>query len=150
MNLAKWLLVLLLVPACFHHRAHDVTARLPVPVARSGSIDVVLNAPTRELTIAVDGALAVDRAHSRHARIANVPAGPAHVQIAVGGRCERGGAVDEQVVVPAGGIATVVLPGPEHDHLCAIATGVVHVALAALLIRPAIHLVKAVHGHFAP
>lgn len=139
--------ILVLVAGCFHHRAHDVTARIAPATPASGAIDVVLQSPTREMTVAVDGALAVDRAHSRKAHIEGVPAGPAHVQVAVGGRCEHGGMIEEDVAVAPGITTTIVLPGPDRNHVCMAATTAVHVALALLLIRPAFHLAEAIRTH---
>jgi hypothetical protein len=138
--------MVLVVAGCFHPRAHDVTAHLVPMSPSSGAIDVVLSAPSKKLTIAVDGNLVVDRAYSRHAHIDGVPAGPGHVQVVVDGHCERGGTAEEDVDVPAGGTATVVLPGPDKNHACMVATGVVHVALALTLIRPAFHLVHYLHA----
>jgi hypothetical protein len=147
---ASWLPILVFVAGCFHHqRARDVATRLAPAQPSSGAIDVVLNSPSRKLSIAIDGNLVVDRAYSRKAHVEGVPAGPAHVRVAVGGRCERDGIIDEQVDVPVGGTTTILLPGPEHRHACMIATGLAHVALDALLIGGAIHLVHAVHAHFA-
>ena len=141
---ASLVLMSVLAAGCFHHRAHDVTAHLASPAPASGAIDIVLQAPTRAMTVAVDGALAVDRAHTRKAHIDGVAAGPAHVQVAVGGRCERGGLIDEDVMVAPGATTTIVLPGPDRRFACVAATTAVHVALALTLIRPAIHLVRAI------
>jgi len=139
------LLVLVIVAGCFHHRAPEVTAHFAPSSPDSGAIDVVLQSPTRAMTVAVDGALAVDRAHTRKAHIDGVPAGPAHVQVAVGGRCERGGLVQEDVEVAPGRTTTIVLPGPDRKFACTAVTTAATVALTLTLIRPAIHLVKAIH-----
>jgi len=138
----KCLVLVLFVAGCFHHRAHDVAASFAPPQPGSGAIDVVLESPSRGMSDAVDGRLVVDGAHSRKAHVEGVPAGPAHVRVAVGGRCESEGIIDEEVDVRPGDTTTVLLPGPERHRACMIATGVVHFALAALLIRPVIHLAQ--------
>jgi len=140
----RYATIAVVLTGCFHHRAQDVTASFAPAQPANGAIDVVLESPSRKLSVAVDGRLVVDRVHSRKAHVEGVPAGPAHVRVAVGGRCEREGIIDEEVEVRPGDTTTVLLPGPEKRHACMIATGVVHVALAATLIGPVFHLVHAV------
>jgi hypothetical protein len=143
-----WLASICLAAGCFHH-AHDVTAHFGPPRPDSGALDLVLVSPSRALTVAVDGNLVVDRAHTRKVHVDGVPAGATHVQVAVGGRCERSGVADEIVDVPAGGTAAVVLPGPDRDLACAVAIGILRGATGAFLIHGAFHLAHAIHGHFA-
>ena len=66
--------------------AHDVSARLPSPPGEAtGSITVVLTQPARDLTVAVNGVLVAERAHSKKVRVTGVPVGMADVVIAAGG-----------------------------------------------------------------
>jgi hypothetical protein len=129
---ASCLSIAAIATGCFHHRAHDVTASVAAAQPSSGAIDVVLASPSRKLSVVVDGRLVVDRVHSRKAHIDGVPAGPAHVRVGVAGHCERDAVVDQDVEVPAGGTATILLPGPEHRRICRIVTAAV---LAALIIK---------------
>ncbi|MGE5182551.1 MAG: hypothetical protein ACM31C_10835, partial [Acidobacteriota bacterium] len=52
-----------------------------------------------------------------------------HVRVATGGNCERGAISDHDVIVPAGGTATIALPGPEPNTGCAIFTGLYYVGM---------------------
>ena len=137
----------LLAAGCFHHAGRDVVAHMPVAQPDAGAIDVVLSDASRALTVAVDGALVVDRAHARRVHVDNVAAGSAQVRVIVGGRCEHAGYVDEVVQVVPGATTTLALPGPDRDHACMAVTTAMHAALALLLVRPAIHLVRALHAH---
>ena len=143
--LACSLLAILATTGCFHHRSQDVVTRMPLvqPDGAEGAIDVVLSSPSRGLTVAVDGALVADNAHARRVHVDHVPAGVAHVRVVIDGRCERGGFIDQDVEVVPGGTTAVALPGPSHEHACMAITTAVHVALAVTLVRPVIHLVRA-------
>jgi hypothetical protein len=101
----------------------------------------------RALTVAIDGALVVDRVHVRRVHVDNVAAGTANVRVVVGGRCEHAGYVDEEVQVVPGATTTVALPGPDRNHACMAVSTAARVALALLLVRPAIHLVHALRAH---
>src|SRR5438105_3823609 len=105
------LLIVIASASCTH--PHDVNAVYAGAPPGAGAIDVVLNNPSAALTVAVQDKLVVDRAYSRRAHVDGVPAGAAHVHVATGGRCEQGAMTDVDVNVPAGGIATIALPGPE-------------------------------------
>ncbi len=116
-----------LLVACSH--PHDVTAVYAPVTPGAGAIDVVLNSPSGSLTVTVGEQLVIDRKFSRHAHIDGVPAGPTRVRVATGGNCERGSVTDHDVIVPAGGTATVALAGPEPNTGCAIFTGLYYVGM---------------------
>lgn len=136
--------LLIALAACNH--PHDVTAQYATAPPGAGAVDVVLNDPTRKLSISVDDQLVVDGKYSRKAHIDGVPAGPAHVHVATGGRCEQGSMSDHEVVVPPGGTATLVLPGPEPNTGCMILTGLDIVGLYIGLVAEAVLLTGASHG----
>jgi hypothetical protein len=111
----------------------------------SGAIEIVLNDPTRALTVEVDNQLVIDRAHSRRAHIDGVPAGTAHVRIATGGRCEQGVVTERDIAVMPDAISTLVLPGPEPNSGCMVYEGLALVALVVELVafavaRPVFHV----------
>ena len=94
--------------------AHDVRTRLPnAPSESTGSIAIILTQPARDLTVAVDGVLAVERAHTKKVRIEGVPIGYHTVTIAAGsgpGRIER----QVDVSVEEGGEIAIPLGSPEN------------------------------------
>jgi len=128
------LLVLTLVAGC----VHDVAVTYPGDTPSAGTIAVVLNDPTRALTVTVDGELVVDRAYTRRARIDGVPAGPARVSVSTGGGCEAGRAVDYDVEVVPGRVTTIPLPGPEPNTGCMVYQGLYYVGLEVGLVALAI------------
>jgi hypothetical protein len=119
------LLIVTFVAGC----ARDVHVTHPYATPTSGTVEVVLNRPTRSLTVAVDGALVVDRERSRRARIDGVPAGLARISIATGGGCEAGRTVDRDVEVFPGRTTTITVPGPEPNAGCMIYSGLYYVGL---------------------
>lgn len=129
----------LLLVACTH--AHDVAAVYAPVVPGTGAIDVVLNSPTGALTVAVGDQLVVDRKFSRKAHIEGVPAGPMHVRVATGGRCEQGSLTEHDVIVPAGATTTIALPGPEPNTGCAIFSGLYYVGMNVGIAAVAIAMV---------
>ncbi len=110
--------------------ASDVVARYPSAPGVSGAIDIVLNDPSRALTVEVDDQLVVDRATSRHVHIDGIPAGNAHLRIATGGRCEQGVVTERDVAVLPDASSTLVLPGPEPNHGCMVYEGLALLAIA--------------------
>ncbi len=124
---APRLLVALSLAACTH--PHDVAAVYAPATPGTGAVDVVLNSPSDALTVTVGDQLVVDRKYSRKAHVDGVPAGPVHVRVATGGRCEQGSLTHQEIVVPAGGTTTIALPGPEPNLGCAIFTGLYYVGM---------------------
>lgn len=121
----------------------DVTAVYAPAQPASGAIDVVLNHPSTTLTVAVADQLVVDRKYSRKAHIDGVPPGPAHVRVATGGHCEQGSLTEHDVMVPAGGVATIALPGPEPNLGCEVFLGLYYVGLNVGVAAMAIAMVAA-------
>lgn len=109
--------------------ARDVAVPYPHATPAAGDVEIVLNAPTRDLSVTVNGALVVDRAHSRRARVTGVPAGLARVAIATGGRCEAGQVVERDVEVVPAQVTTIALPAPEPNTGCMIYQGLVYVGM---------------------
>jgi hypothetical protein len=146
MRMAIWASVLM---ACAH--PHDVAARYAaVGDGPTGGIEVLLNAPSGALTVTVDGHVMVDRRFSRRAVIDAVPAGPAEVHVATGGRCEAGTDRTVHVDVKPGELTTVALPGPEPNHGCAVNAGLTAVAMALLGIEVALLDIGMVMAQHAP
>ena len=137
--MSRWILILVLT-GC----AHDVTAVYPAATPSSGTVDVVLNEPTDALTVAINDQLVVDRAHSRHAQIVGVPAGPVRVHVATGKGCEQGNMVDREVMLPPGGRATLALPHPELSVGCALWTGLQYIGINIGILAIAVLVVAAV------
>lgn len=125
--------------------AHDVEVAYPHATPSSGIVEVVLNQPTSDLTITVNGDLVVDRERSRRARIIGVPAGVARVAVATGGRCEAGKMLEADVEVTPGRATTLALPGPEPNTGCMIYQGLYYVGLNIGLAAVAISLLAAPH-----
>jgi len=116
-----------LVAACTH--PHDVVSAFPYRQPDSGALDVVLNDPSRKLTVTVNDQLVVDRAFTRRAHIDGVPSGIARVHVAAGGKCEQGRNFDRSVTIQPGELATVAVPGPEPNLGCEVFLGLSDVAL---------------------
>lgn len=132
-------LVCLVAAACTH--PHDVTAVYAPATPAAGAVDVVLNSPSDALTVAVGDQLVVDRKYSRKAHIDGIPAGPMHVRVATGGRCEQGSLTEHDIIVPAGGTTTITLPGPEPNTGCAIFTGLYYIGMNVGIAAVAIAMV---------
>jgi hypothetical protein len=115
-----------LVAACSH--PHDVVGAFPYRQPDSGALDVVLNDPSRKLTVTVNDQLVVDRAFTRRAHIDGVPSGIAHVHVASGGKCEQGRNFDRSVTIEPGTLATLAVPGPEPNFGCMVWDGLNQVA----------------------
>jgi hypothetical protein len=133
----KPLLACVALAACA--RPHDIETRYPAaPPVPTGAVEVRLNQPSSALTVTVDDRIVVDRARSRRALVTDVPAGPATVHVATGGRCERGRDTTVTVDVVPGQVATVALPGPEATTGCQIAGGLTLVSFALVGIEAAV------------
>jgi hypothetical protein len=126
--------LLVLATGCTH--AHDVAVQLALAQPDSGALDVVLNGASGALSVTIDGALVVDRKHSRKAHVEGIPAGPARVRIATGGGCEQAMTYDREVEIIPGATVTLALPGPQPDHGCMVLAGLqyigINIALVAL------------------
>ncbi len=116
-----------LLAACAH--PHDVVAVYATPQPDTGAVDVILNDASRAMSVTINDILVVDRKFSRKAHIDGIPAGTARVHVATGGRCEQGSVADQELSVPAGGVATFALPGPEPNLGCTVISGLANVAL---------------------
>jgi hypothetical protein len=104
--------------------AHDVHTQYSLaPPPGSGAVEVVLNRPSSQLTVTVDGHLVATNAHSRRVRVDGVPSGDAAVRVASGGGCEQGQTSDVVAAVAPGQVSTIVLPGPEPSMGCSIMNG---------------------------
>jgi hypothetical protein len=118
--------------------ARDLHVRLPAPADEpTGSITVVLTQPATDLTVAINGTLVADRAHTEKVRVDGVIAGMADVVIAAGGGAER---VERhlQVIVDAGGHVNIPIGAPEKSMGSAMKMGVFTVA--AWVLSRAIYL----------
>ena len=73
-------IVLVLVTAC----AHDVRVRYPAPDGAPGTLTFVFTSPASDVSIAIDGVLVVDDAHTGRVTIDDVPSGTRDVVIAMG------------------------------------------------------------------
>jgi hypothetical protein len=114
--------------------AHDVRARLPTPPGHdTGTIVVLLPQPAKDLTVAVNGMVVADRAHSRKVTVERVPIGLVSVSIAAGGgpdRLER--SVD--LVLERGEVMSIPVGSPERGSSQLVAATVLTV-FAALLTK---------------
>jgi hypothetical protein len=70
--------------------AHDVRARLPTPPGHdTGTVVILLPQPARDLTVAVNGTVVAERAHTRKVTVERVPIGLVSVAVAAGGGPDR-------------------------------------------------------------
>jgi hypothetical protein len=109
--------------------AHDVRTTYPRASVAGGTLEVALNAPTDQLSIAVNGDLVVDRKHSRKATIELVPAGANVVRVVTSGSCEQGTTVEHVVEIAPGQVTTLALPGPDAGLACAVFNGLYYVGM---------------------
>jgi hypothetical protein len=109
--------------------AHDVHATYPRASLAAGVLEVALNAPTGELTVAVNGDMVVDRKHSRRARIDGVPAGRNLVRVVTSGSCEQSATTEKEVHITPGQVTTLALPAPDSSLACAVFDGLYYVGL---------------------
>jgi hypothetical protein len=120
--------------------ASNVYARLPGPAYQyTGQVEIKLNNSARYVTAAVNGIVVADDAHTARIVVDNVPAGPANVQLAMGGRGYDAAQQSLDVIVPLGGKVTVVAAAPNVSLGQTIATtgllvfeGMALIALAIL------------------
>ena len=92
--------------------ARDIHVRLPATDPdTTGTITIVLTQPATDLTVAIDGVLVAERAHTKKVRVDGVPAGLVDVDIAAGGGAER---VErrQEVLVDAGGQVSIPVGAP--------------------------------------
>ena len=134
-----------LVAACSH--PHDVVSAFPYRQPESGALDVVLNDPSRKLSVTVNDQLVVDRAFTRRAHIDGVPAGVAHVHVASGGKCEQGRNFDRSVTIEPDALATLAVPGPEPNLGCMVWSGLDEVAAEVGLVAVAVVLLASAPLH---
>lgn len=78
------LLLLLAMASLAAGCARDVDVRYPTPDPAPGSITIVFTSPASDVTIAVNGILLVDDAHTGRVHIDAVPSGAADVVVAAG------------------------------------------------------------------
>ncbi len=123
-------IALVLVLSACGPKAHDVSATFALsPHIPAGTVEVVLNNASDALSVTINDQLVVDRKLSRKATIGGVPAGPARVHVAIGGKCETGATYERDVEVIPGATATINVPGPELSTGCAIASGLYYVGM---------------------
>jgi hypothetical protein len=106
----------------------DITAVFPHPTPMAGAVDVSLNSPDGAMTVTVDDALVVDRKYSRKAHIDGVPAGPATVHVAIGGKCVKAREYTRELEIEPGQTSQIALPGAEVNDGCAVLDGLLLVA----------------------
>ncbi|MBA3539375.1 MAG: hypothetical protein H0T79_07075 [Deltaproteobacteria bacterium] len=122
--------------ACSHPQ--DIAVNYAVRQADSGTVDVVLNGASDALSVAVNGALVVDRKFSRKAHVEGVPAGPARVTVATGGGCEDRSMTEHDIEIVAGSTTTLTLPGPTPNTGCMIYAGLSSIAVQISMVGLAI------------
>jgi hypothetical protein len=122
----RHLALLALLAGCSH--AADVVTAYPASRTESGAVEVVLNDPTRAMSVTINDQLVVDHKETRKAHVDGIPPGTAHIRVATGGRCEHGNVVDQDVEIIAGQTSTVALAGPEPGLGCMIFSGLDSIA----------------------
>src|SRR5690349_19274310 len=79
----KWLLVVMVLGLVAAGCAHDVDARFPSqPTEPTGTLVLQLTKPASGVTVAINGVLVVDDAHTGRVVVAGVPTGQSEVVIA--------------------------------------------------------------------
>ncbi len=133
------------IAGCSH--AVDVTTAFPAARGDSGAVEVVLNDPSRAVSVTIDDALVVERKHTGRVHVDGVPAGSAHVRVATGGRCEQGSTSDQDVVVTPGSTSTIVLPGAEPNLGCMVLSGLDYIGLEVGMVALAVMFTAAARTH---
>ena len=78
----RWLICLVVLIGC----SHDVTARFPAaPNAPTGRLVLLLSQPASGVTVALNGQLVVEDAHTRKVTIDGVPVGTVEITLAANG-----------------------------------------------------------------
>jgi hypothetical protein len=78
----KWLLVVIVVAGC----ANDVRARYPSqPDEATGTLILTMANAASGVTVAVNGVLVVDDAHTKHVQIDGIPVGTGEIIMAANG-----------------------------------------------------------------
>jgi hypothetical protein len=121
----RWLCLLLAAALLAGGCARDVHMRMvnaPEQQADTGSLEIVLTQPARDLVVAVNGVLVTRRAHTREVRLDGIPAGFADFAIAAGSGPER---VDlrSRVVIHPGRTTAIPLAAPETSPATAVYRG---------------------------
>jgi hypothetical protein len=95
------LLALCLAAGC---TAHDMRVRFPaVPEAPTGTLVLQLAQPASDVSVAIDGVLVVDQAHTQKIVVSDVPVGTREVVMAANG-------ADKQLRVWVGGDHATTVP----------------------------------------
>jgi len=126
------------LPACTSPQDISVNYPRPAPVGEpTGTIDVSLTTADGNMTVTVNDAMVVERKYSRKAHIANVPAGPAVLHVALGGNCVKAREYTRELDVTPGQTVEVALPGAEVNDGCAVYQGLLLVAEVLELVAAA-------------
>ena len=81
----KWLLIVLVAVAATAC-SHDVRARYPSqPDEPTGTLILTMSQPADGVTVAVNGVLVVDDAHTKHIQIDGIPVGTGEIIMAANG-----------------------------------------------------------------
>jgi len=118
--------------------AHDLHTRMPTPSGRdTGTVVIVLPQPASDLTVAINGTLVAERAHTRKLRVDAVPIGLAEVSIAAGGGPDR---VERKLdlIIERGEVYTIPIGSPERSLGGAL--GLTVLSIGAALLTRAIYL----------
>ena len=104
------LVVLVALAALLTGCAHDVVARFPSsPDEPTGTVELRFTRAASDVTVAVNGVVVVDRAHTRRVVVTGVPTGTTQLAIAAG-------AGEKQVAVWVGSDNPVQVPVPSVEQ----------------------------------
>lgn len=114
MMFIRWLLVLIALAFTMGCSPNPVTTKINMPGSGPwGSIKIRFSVAVENISVVVDGKMAVDKAETDTITVTGIPVGAHHLRVIGGGAMQVSTTYDEDVNVTPGDPTVVMLKAPE-------------------------------------